>query len=138
MDKGNLIQIINAAFSKLFSLESYANPEWFWAFLLIPILITIYSFKELHDHVTFKYSSSKGFGATSPLAYLRHIPFALLIVAITAFIIALGRPQDAKSWEETKTQGIDMVIAMDISSSMNAPDFKPNRLEASKKLLLNS
>lgn len=134
MDKGNFIQIIDAAFGKLFSLESYANPEWFWAFLFIPILIVFYSFKELHDHVKFKYSSSKGFGTKTPLAYLRHIPFGLLAIAISTFIVALGRPQDAKSWEETKTQGIDMVVAMDISSSMNAPDFKPNRLEASKKI----
>tara|TARA_Y100000589_G_C27198499_1_gene648225 strand:- start:1565 stop:2581 length:1017 start_codon:yes stop_codon:yes gene_type:complete len=134
LDKGNFIQIIDAAFSKLFSLESYADPEWFWAFILIPVLIVAYSFKELHDQVTFKYSSSKGFGAKSPLVYLRHIPFGLLVISISSFIIALGRPQDSKSWEETKTQGIDMVIAMDISSSMNAPDFKPNRLEASKKI----
>ena len=134
MNRGNFIQIIDAAFGKLFSLESYANPEWFWSFLLIPVLITIYYFKELHDHVNFKYSSSKGFGKKSPLTYLRHIPFSLVIIAFSAFIIALARPQDAKSWEETKTQGIDMIVAMDISSSMNAPDFKPNRLEASKKI----
>ena len=134
MDKGNFIHIIDAAFSKLFSFGSYANPEWFWAFILIPVLIVVYSFKELHDQVTFKYSSSKGFGNTSPLVYLKHIPFGLLVVAISAFIIALGRPQDSKSWEETKTQGIDMIVAMDISSSMQAPDFKPNRLEASKKI----
>ncbi len=129
-----MIHIIDAAFSKLFSFGSYANPEWFWAFILIPVLIVVYSYKELHDQVTFKYSSSKGFGNTSPLVYLKHIPFGLLIVAFSAFIIALGRPQDSKSWEETKTRGIDMIVAMDISSSMQAPDFKPNRLEASKKI----
>lgn len=134
MDRGNFIEFINAAFGKLFSLSSYANPEWFWAFLLIPTLLVVYYFKESYDHVTFKFSSSKGFGKKSSLSYLRHIPFALLILAISVFITALARPQDAKSWEETKTQGIDMVVAMDISSSMNAPDFKPNRLEASKKI----
>ena len=134
MDRGNFIEFTTAAFGKLFSLESYANPEWFWAFLLIPILCVVYYLKESYDHVKFKFSSSKGFGEKSPLTYLRHIPFALLILAISVFITALARPQDAKSWEETKTQGIDMVVAMDISSSMNAPDFKPNRLEASKKI----
>ncbi len=134
MNRDNFIQIINAAFEKIFTFESYADPEWFWAFLVIPGLLIAYYFKELYDHVSFKYSSSKGFGKTSALAYLRHIPFAFLVIAVSSFIIALARPQDAKSWEETKTQGIDMVIAMDISSSMNAPDFKPNRLEASKKI----
>ena len=134
MNKGNFIQIINAAFNKLFEWDSYLNPEWFWAFCLIPFLIVAYYFKEVHDQVDFKFSSSKGFGQPSVLKYLKHIPFALLMIGFSAVIVALARPQDAKSWEETKTNGIDMVIALDISSSMNMPDFKPNRLEASKKI----
>lgn len=134
MDKGNFIQIINAAFNKLFELESYANPEWFWALSIIPILIVIYYFKEVYDNVEFKFSSSKGFGKPTLLSFFRHIPFALTTVALAAFIIALARPQDQKSWEETQTNGIDMVISMDISSSMEMKDFTPNRLEASKKI----
>ena len=134
MDKGNFIEFSKAAFNKLFTLESYANPEWFWAFLIIPILIILYYFKEVYDNVDFRFSSSKGFGTTSLLAYLRHIPFVLLQIGLSAFFIALARPQDSKSWEETTTQGIDMVISMDISSSMNMPDFQPNRFEASKKI----
>lgn len=115
-------------------MDSYLNPEWFWAFLLLPVLIVVYYFKEVHDQIDFKFSSSKGFGATTMLMYLRHIPFTLLVIGLSAIIVALARPQDAKSWEETKTNGIDMVIALDISSSMNMPDFKPNRLEASKRI----
>ncbi len=134
MNKGNFIQIINAAFNKLFELESYLNPEWFWAFLALPFFIVIYYFKEIHDQVDFKFSSSKGFEKPTLLNYLRHIPFALLIIGLSSIIVALARPQDAKSWEETKTNGIDMVIAMDISSSMNMPDFKPSRFDASKKI----
>ncbi len=134
MNRGNFIQIFSAAFNKLFELESYANPEWFWGFLLIPFIIGYYYFKEIHDQVDFKFSSSKGFGSTTILTYLKHIPFVLIVVALTSLIVALARPQDQKSWEETHTNGIDMVIAMDISSSMNMPDFEPNRLEASKKI----
>jgi Ca-activated chloride channel family protein len=134
LDRGNFIEFTRVAFSKLFTLESYSNPEWFWGFLLLPILILVYYFKEIYDHVNFKFSSSEGFGKKSNLTYLRHIPFITLLFSISLFIIALARPQDAKSWEETKTQGIDMIVAMDISSSMKAPDFKPNRLEASKKI----
>ncbi|MBL55923.1 MAG: aerotolerance regulator BatA [Flavobacteriales bacterium] len=115
-------------------MESFANPEWFWAFLLIPILIVLYYFKEVYDNVDFKFSSSEGFGKTSSLVYLKHIPFLCLQIGLIAFIVALARPQDSKSWEETKTQGIDMIISMDISSSMKMPDFKPSRFDASKKI----
>ena len=131
MNKSNPIEILSAAFDKLFELDSYANPEWFWAFLVIPIIITVYIFKEQHDQVDFKFSSSKGFTGGTPMEYLRHLPFVFLNIAIIAFIVALARPQDSKSWEETKTEGIDMVIAMDISSSMNEKDIKPSRFRAS-------
>lgn len=134
MNKGNFIEIILAAFGKLFDLSSYANPEWFWAFMILPVIIPIYYIKEVHDQVDFKFSSSKGFGPSTSLEFFRHIPFLLFNFALLAFIVALARPQDSKSWEETKTEGIDMVIAMDISSSMNMQDFKPNRLQASKKI----
>lgn len=134
MNKNSPIELTTSAFNKMLEYGSYLNPEWFWAFLIIPALITAYYFKEVHDQVDFKFSSSKGFKGNSNLVYWKHIPFAFLIIAIASFIIALARPQDSQSWEESKTEGIDMIVAMDISSSMNAPDFKPNRLQASKEI----
>ena len=134
MNKDNYIQIFKAAFGKLFQWSEFYSPQWFWAILILPILIIIYFTKEKNDTIELHYSSSKGFGSPTPLIFLRHIPFLLTILSITFFILALARPQDAKSWEETKTEGIDMVITLDVSQSMEAKDFKPNRLEASKKI----
>ncbi len=134
MNKDNYIQIFKASFGKLFQWSEFYSPQWFWALIVIPLIIIVYFYKEKNDVIELHYSSSKGFGSTTPLAFLRHIPFALTIFSIAFFILALARPQDAKSWEETKTEGIDMVITLDVSQSMEAKDFKPNRLEASKKI----
>ena len=68
----------------------------------------------------------------SPKIYLRHALFVLRLIAISLLILILARPQSSVSWKETNTEGIDIVMAMDISSSMLAQDFNPNRLEAAK------
>jgi len=134
LNKDNYIQIFKAAFGKLFQWSDFYSPQWFWALLIIPIIIIVYFYKEKNDVIELHYSSSKGFGTNTPIALLRHIPFVLTILSIAFFTLALARPQDAKSWEETKTEGIDMVVTLDVSQSMEAKDFKPNRLEASKKI----
>ena len=134
MNKDNYIQIFKAAFGKLFQWSDFYSPQWFWALLIIPIIIIVYFYKEKNDVIELHYSSSKGFGTNTPIALLRHIPFVLTILSIAFFTLALARPQDAKSWEETKTEGIDMIVTLDVSQSMEAKDFKPNRLEASKKI----
>lgn len=64
--------------------------------------------------------------------YLRHLPFVLRLVVTTLLIIVLARPQSTDNWESSSTEGIDIVMAMDISSSMLAADLQPNRLEAAK------
>lgn len=63
---------------------------------------------------------------------LRHLPFLLHIVSIACVIIALARPQSASSWSEQDIEGIDIMLTMDISTSMLAMDFKPNRIEGAK------
>lgn len=65
---------------------------------------------------------------------LRWLPYALRTVAVAALIVALARPQSDLSRQETSMEGIDIVVALDVSSSMLAEDFKPNRLEAAKKV----
>jgi len=67
---------------------------------------------------------------------LRHVPFVLEMAAISLFIVALARPQSSTSWENVTTEGIDIVVALDISTSMLAMDFNPNRLEAAKKVAM--
>ena len=68
--------------------------------------------------------------------YLRHLVFVCLLIAISFFVVVLARPQSSKNWEKSETEGIDIVIALDISSSMLAQDFQPDRLEAAKNVAM--
>ncbi|MCX7909056.1 MAG: VWA domain-containing protein [Ignavibacteria bacterium] len=114
----------------------FANPEYLWFLLLIPIIIIWYFFNQKKLFVPLKFSTIEGFQRTKPnyKVRLRHSPFILRIIALTLFIIALARPQTSSSEKEIETEGIDIVITLDISGSMLAEDFKPNRLEAAKKI----
>jgi Ca-activated chloride channel homolog len=115
---------------------SFANPEFFWLLLIIPLMIAWYIFRQKKLYGTIKISTTKSF-ATSPLAILRHSLIVLRIVALAGLITAIARPQTSLSWQDVTTEGIDIVIALDISGSMLAEDFKPNRLEASKKVAMD-
>lgn len=65
---------------------------------------------------------------------MRHLPFLLRLISITLLIIVIARPQALSSWEETETQGIDIVMALDVSGSMLSQDLQPDRLQAAKKV----
>ena len=98
-------------------------------------MIGWYIWKLCKSQASLQVSSSEAFdapGATSWKVYLRHVPFILRMAAVAVLIIILARPQSTNSWQNTSTEGIDIVLVMDISSSMLAQDLKPNRLEASK------
>ena len=66
--------------------------------------------------------------------YLHHILFAFRMLAVSLLILVLARPQSHNRWEEIVIEGIDIMIALDISSSMLAEDFRPNRMEAAKSI----
>ena len=113
----------------------FANPTYLYLLLLLIPMIGWYIWKLCKSQASLQVSSSEAFdapGATSWKVYLRHVPFVLRMAAIAVLIIILARPQSTNSWQNTSTEGIDIVLAMDISSSMLAQDLKPNRLEASK------
>ena len=113
----------------------FANPTYLYLLLLLIPMIGWYIWKLCKSQASLQVSSSEAFdapGATSWKVYLRHVPFILRMAAVAVLIIILARPQSTNSWQNTSTEGIDIVMAMDISSSMLAQDFKPNRLEASK------
>ena len=102
--------------------------------LLIP-LIGWYIYKLSKSQASLQVSSSEVFElpeAKSWKVYLRHLPFVFRIVAVALLIVVLARPQSTNSWQNSSTEGIDIMLAMDISTSMLAEDLKPNRLEASK------
>ena len=113
----------------------FANPTYLYLLLLLIPMIGWYIWKLCKSQASLQVSSSEAFdapGATSWKVYLRHVPFILRMAAVAVLIIILARPQSTNSWQNTSTEGIDIVMAMDISSSMLAQDLKPNRLEASK------
>ncbi|MGZ4158750.1 MAG: vWA domain-containing protein, partial [Bacteroidia bacterium] len=115
---------------------TFANKELRWLFLVIPVIIVWYIFKNKTSVAELKTSSLSGFENTKPSIkqYLRHALIALRLIALSALILVLMRPQSRSSYKDVKTQGIDIIMALDISSSMLAKDFKPNRIEAAKEV----
>lgn len=111
----------------------WVHPEWLWALLLLPLLVLLYIRYNKRHQAKLSLSAyrllPKGSGSRS---YLRALPFALELLALAAMIVALARPQDSNHWEERSIQGIDLVLAMDLSGSMQALDLKPNRFEAAR------
>ncbi|MGB3144698.1 MAG: VWA domain-containing protein [Maribacter sp.] len=114
---------------------SFANPDFFWLFLLLPLAILWYIFKQKEQSASVRISSIKGFSYHSILPKLKPGLFILRLLALSAIIVAMARPQTEDISTRTKTtKGIDIVMAIDVSSSMLARDLKPNRLAALKKV----
>ncbi|GAL78424.1 vWA domain-containing protein [Algibacter lectus] len=114
----------------------FVNKEFFWLFLLLPLVIVWYVFKRNKQTAELKMSSLKGFKVTSSwLTKLKPIMFVLRLLALTLLIMALARPQTVDVSSKTKTtRGIDIVMAIDVSASMLAKDLRPNRLDALKEV----
>ena len=111
----------------------FANPQFFWLLLLLPIAALWYFLKRKEETASLKISSIKGFSTESMLAKMKPALFVLRLLALAAIITALARPQTEDISSRTKTtKGIDIVMAIDVSSSMLARDLKPNRLVALK------
>jgi Ca-activated chloride channel family protein len=115
---------------------TFLNPEFFWLFALFPILIAWYVITYKKQSATLKMSSLNGFGASSSFkANIKPLLFLLRLAALSLIIIGLARPQTVDVTSRTKSsQGIDIIIAVDVSGSMLARDLKPNRLEALKRV----
>lgn len=107
-----------------------------WLLLLVPIIVAYYAFWSRKRFGTLRFSSFhllEGVTLGSGL-WRKHILFAMRILAIIALIVALARPQERSALQEMNAEGIDIMLVIDISGSMRATDFKPNRLEAVKKV----
>lgn len=123
----------------MFSDISFAYP-WVLSFLLvIPVLIAWYIWKGRKKQAAITYSSLKVVEKIKPTLRERlvHLPFALRMLAILLLIIALARPQNFSAGQSVNTEGIDIAMVLDISGSMLAEDFKPNRLDAAKNVIDN-
>ncbi|WP_405412028.1 vWA domain-containing protein [Maribacter sp. Asnod1-A12] len=114
---------------------SFANPDFFWLFLILPLAIVWYIFKQKEQTASLRISSTKGFSYNGILPKLKPGLFVLRLLALAAIIVALARPQTEDISTRSKTtKGIDIVMAIDVSSSMLARDLKPNRLSALKEV----
>ncbi|MBW6489613.1 MAG: VWA domain-containing protein [Lentimicrobium sp.] len=114
----------------------FANPEMLYLLLLLPAGIVWYWFKDPDSRPKFQVSNYDAFqiGKRSLKSYFIHLPFVLRSLAFILLIIALARPQSSSTRQNLSIEGIDILLAMDISGSMLAEDFKPNRLEAAKEV----
>lgn len=115
----------------------WANKGNFWWFLLLPVMTAWYIYRLKNYEGELQVSSLRNFGAlkNSALAAFRHLGFVFRLFGVAAIILVLARPQSRSSWKDVKTEGIDIVISLDVSYSMLAKDFDPNRIEAAKKVI---
>lgn len=122
-----------------FSGIEFAYPGFFWLLLLIPLMAAYYYWRNQQLQGRLGLSTLKSFAAApkSSIQIFRHTGIVLRCLAFTAIIFALARPQSSLSWEYETTEGIDIMIATDISGSMLAEDFTPNRLEAGKNIAVS-
>ena len=118
---------------------SFKNPELLWLLVLMPLMVAYHIFLHRKNMPRLRYSSVAGVkrAVGGGKTWLTHVPAALRTLAVGLLIVAVARPQSSSSWQDVTTEGIDIVLCLDISGSMLAEDFKPNRLEASKKVAQN-
>ena len=117
----------------------FAYPWVLYFLAIIPLMIVWYLFRGMKVQSSIKYSSLNIFKdvPSTIREKLRHIPFAVRLIAIGLLIVALARPQSFTSGENVTSEGIDIAMVLDISGSMLAEDFKPNRLDAAKNVIDN-
>ncbi len=117
---------------------TFKNPELFYLLLVLIPMAAWYIFRQKRNTASIQVSSTASlFKAPKTIRhYLRHLVFVCQMIALAFFVVVLARPQSSSNWENVTTEGIDIIIALDISSSMLARDFSPDRLEAAKNVAM--
>ncbi len=115
---------------------TFAEPLFLYLLIAIPAMIAFYVIKQQKTTASLRMPGLQPFenSVKTFRHYLRHILFASRALAVTVLIIVLARPQTTDKFQDMSTEGIDIVLALDISGSMLARDFRPDRLEASKNV----
>ena len=117
----------------------FEYPQLLWLELLLIPLIALYLWRTLRGRqpsLTVPDAAQWDDGNGRILAWSRHIPFILRMVALAALIVAIARPRSSENFEKVDTEGIDIVLTMDVSTSMLARDFKPDRIGAAKDIAM--
>ncbi|RAJ03945.1 Ca-activated chloride channel family protein [Chitinophaga skermanii] len=115
---------------------TFAQPLFFWLLLLVPVMIYWQLRQSKRADSTFQVSSLQGLRGL-PISWkvrFRPVLFILRLLAFAALVAALARPQTSNTSENIDSEGIDIVLGIDISGSMLAEDLQPNRMEAAKKV----
>lgn len=117
----------------------FMHPGLLWLLLLLIPLIVWYVLKQKHNDATLRLPTTEAFDKLprSWKEWMRHVLFALQMLSLACLVIILARPQSSNSWSNTDIEGTDIVLSLDVSGSMLAKDFKPNRLEAAKDVASN-
>ncbi len=113
-----------------------AKPYMLWLLLLLVPPLVWYILKERRLHAALQVSTVKPFGRlrTPWRAAMRHVVFGMSLLSLGCLIVILARPQSHDAWRTSNTEGTDIVLAVDISTSMLARDFNPDRIESAKEM----
>ena len=116
--------------------DKFGNPVFLWLLLFLPAIGYYLWWRRRKMTVVLQFSSLQVFDKIPRTVRerMRHIPVGLRIMAIALFIVALARPQSVSDKQNISTEGIDIVLELDLSGSMLAEDFNPNRIEAAKQV----
>lgn len=120
----------------MFEIVRFENPRILWLLLVLVPMAVYYLFRTVRGRAAIRVSSV---GGVQPVRrtfryWLRHVPFVLRCAVVALVIFAMARPQAAEDRQQVNAEGIDLVMALDISSSMLARDFAPDRLAAAKDI----
>ena len=112
----------------------FENKECLFLLLLLVPYIIWYVLHHHHSTPAMQVSDTHAYlkAPRSYKVYLLHVPFLLRIAAFTMLVLVIARPQTTDNWQNTEIEGIDIMMAVDVSTSMLAQDLKPNRIEAAK------
>lgn len=115
-------------------ITQFASPQLLWLLTVLLPMVALYVYRARKGGATIKISTIAGIGQTPKTLryYCRHLPIVLRCVAVAILIVALARPQSSSQRTSSTTEGIDIVLAIDISGSMLARDFEPDRITAAK------
>ena len=117
----------------------FEYPKLLWLLVIPALLVLHYIYLELserHPHLRVSTSVPWMASGRSFMAMLRHVPFILRIFALSMIIVAIARPRSSEEMERVDTEGIDIILAMDVSTSMLARDLTPDRISASKDIAI--
>ena len=114
----------------------FASPHYLWLLTLLAPMTAYYVWRTMQGGAAIRISTVAGVlhAPKTVRHYLRHLPFALRATAFALLVVALARPQDIEQNVRTNTEGIDIVLAIDVSASMLARDFRPDRITAAKEV----